>query len=414
MEKETNNSEGIKKYTREIRTLLENEGLLTLNELKQIHEKYVLGKDDLDKVEDLAIKLYEKAKSDFDFGSWDSALSNIEAAFYKSPFNIEILVLYCKTIIESRNFSEKKKEQIPLEPILLRLQQVDKREYTNIKKSIKESNNKSFNKLFLLFLLLLLIPIFLVLKENFIKDDIAISPKYNMERQLVNGEVPITIKNKTHPADLNINVVKSKLESGSRGFLYNLQFTISSEKENLLQVKGDIIWLNRSGNTIFSEPFIAGDTQEYFLNETIPVSYNKNSLSNNPDLFEVIIKINEIISLPGRLRPELKEIQYTIPNGKYRKLNFKQGEYIITEGVVSNYLSLTIILTNSDTTDISHLSCNILWYDDYDIVQTSNTLELISKDDIKLKMKESRTIHKTIELKGDITPNYKYEVVIIE
>lgn len=413
MEKETNNSEIIKKYTREINTLLENDGLLTHKELIKIHEKYELNKDDLDKVEDIAIKFYEKAMSDYDFGNWDSALSNIELAFKKSPFNIEILILYCKILIENSKFSDTNQLQV-LESVLSRLQQIDKKEYIKLKKVLKTNKKRGFNKLFLLFLLILFIPIFFILKPHTTKQKILSNPQYIPEKKPINGEIPITIQNKFHPSNLKIKIIKSKLESSNTNFLFNLQFLISSDKENILEVKGDIIWLDKNSSIIYSEPFTAGDNKEFYINELIPVTYTKSSLRGEPDLYDVIIKINEITSLPGKERSGLKEIEYTLPSGIFRKLSFKQGEFNLTEGVVSKYLSFTIIITNDDNKDINNLSCNIVWIDDYDIIQTSNSLDLITNNDIKLEPNESRIIHKTIELNDDITQDYKLEVVKIK
>lgn len=413
MEEESDSFEAIKKYTRELRNLIENEKLLTLSDFKSIQSKYVLSKDDIDKVEDIAIKSYEEAKSNYDFGNWDTALSSIEEAFYKSPFNIEILVLYCKILIENNKFSEKDDLSEKINPILGRLNQVDKKEFNKIKNIIK-SDKKKINKI--VFIPLIIVPILLIIfiikisgtEKEFVEQE------YIFKDAIVNGEIPVTIDSKNHTSEIKIDILKSKLDSSSRNFLYNLQFLIHSEKENLVEINGEIIWLDRSDNVIFSEPFYAGDKNEYYLNEKIPVTYSKNTLINSLDLYNIIIKIDSIISLPGRDRANLSDIQFKLPDGIYRDLSFKQGEFYFTEGVVSNYLSITIILTNNDIKPLNTLKGNIVWLDDYDIVKTSNTIDFITGDDIVLNTNESRKLHKTIELNGDVTSKYILEIVTIE
>lgn len=411
MDKQEDNTEVIKKYTRELRNYIENDGMLLLNELKQLQEKYVLTRDDIDKVEDIAIKLFEKAKTDYDFGDWDSALTNIEEAAYKSPFNLELLILHIQILIENNKISEKNNnyaEQI--EPLLKRLQQVDKKEFKNISNSIKQNNKKKINKLWLLLLLLLIIPLFFIFISKNNNKNTIILPKPLVNQAPINGIIPVNIKKLVHPSELHLDIIESKLNIGSNNFLYTLKFEVSSAKENLIQVHGDIIWFDRNGLEIFRDVFIAGKSEEFFINEKIPVIYNKSSLRGDPDLYDIEVKINEIISLPGRERDELDEIEYILPDGQYRELLFKKAKYTITEGVISNYLSLSLIVENRDSRPIKELLGSIIWVDDYDIVHSKNELILITTDDITLLSGAKRTIHKTIELDKNITPDYKIEI----
>lgn len=408
MDEKSNASEVIKKYTRELRSLLENEKLLAFNELKLLQDKYVLTKDEIDKVEDFANIFYEKAKSDYDFGNWDSAIENIEEASYKSPFNTEILILYCMISLERSKLYEEKNNTKHFEIELKRLQQVDKNEYKKIKKIINKNNPKKINKLWFLLILLLLPLIFFYINNNEKTTDFVKIEK--PMRILLNGEIAVDIINKAHPSNPEIKVIKSKLQKSKDNSLYILQFYISSKKDNIIAANGDITWMDKNNIAIYNEGFSIPRNIEYYINENIPISYSKSSLSGSLNLSKVVLKINEISTMPGKRRENLSSVEFSLPHDHSWDMTIDQVEYHITKGVVSDYLTLSLRINNNGSKDMSELIGKIEWMDDYNIVTSSSNLNFLTVNNVPIEKKDNRIIYKTFELNGKTTSEYKITI----
>ncbi len=413
MDKKSNNPQGIKKYAGELRDLLEADNILTTKQLITLQEKYELSPDDVLKVELLAATSYESAKSDFEYGNWDKAFTNIEEALYKFPVNLDYLELYFLIVIESRKLlGDESKDQTNLDLILKRIQKIDKKVYKKLSKKIKtvkikKTEKQSFNKLWLL-TILLVIPIFFIFKSIGTEPGYKI-PNQEFTPQLDPGEIFVDTKIIRHPSQPVINVVESNIEGTLNSFIYTLKFYISSEIENLTSVKGNIIWYDKAGIKIYSEEFTSPKHTEYYLNEMIPISFIKSSLRDKPSIDKVIIEIETIESMKGIEREELTKIDTIFPIGRSWDLVIEEENYLITEGVTKNYLSLNLLLKNSDIREITRLKGQIEWIDEYNIVVSSSNINFISIDDIPLNNKFYRVINKTFEV-SELTPDYRIKI----
>lgn len=406
MDEKSLNPQGIKKYTAELRVLLEAENILTTGIITTLQEKYKLSPEDILIVESLATSFYKSAKSDFEFGNWDKALTHIEEALYKSPINLDNLELYFLIVTDSRKLlGDESKDQTNLDLILKRIQRIDKKIYHKLSKQIK-TERKSFNKLWYL-TILLLIPLFFMFKSINTKKNIV--PNKVFSPQLKPGEILVDTKILRHPAQLVIDIVESKLESTLDSYIYNLKFYLSSEKKNITSVKGNIIWYDISGIKIYSEKFESPKRTEYYINEMIPITFKKSSHRDSPSIDKIIIEITAIESTKGIERGDLQKIETIFPVGKQWDLIIEEEKYLMTEGVTKNYLTLNLIVKSSDIRDITTLNGRIEWVDTYDIVVSSSNINFINKDDIPLDNKYYKIIYKTFEI-GQITPNYRIKI----
>lgn len=409
MDKKSNNPENIKKYTFELRELVDNSDLLTPEMVKKLQKKFDLSDDELLKIEVLVDKKIAEAENYYDYGEWNKAIDSIEEASYKAPFNKRILKLYYKIINEKISIlGEKPGEESIVKNILNRINLTDRFLY---KKLLKERKGKNKVNRALLFLLIpvIIVPIYFILPrkvktvDNIPKKDILTSRIG--KRDIEVKYIPINSR-----SSIKIELKESLLDGTKDNFLYKLKFFLYSEDENIINVKGDINWLNFNQEVIYKESFSSQKDLEYYIEEKIPVSYSKTSHRLSPDFYSVKIEITDSVTAPGKKRGKLREIKTLNSGSNTLKLSVNEANFIITRGVTSNFLSLTLLLSNNSSDTINFLSGDLEWVDDYNSVVFSRSITLISKDDIPLEPNKRLLKSIIIELDKDITPNYRVNI----
>lgn len=407
MAKKSNNPEQLKKYTRELRDLIDSYKILSVSEINKLKKKYNISEEDESQLSLIIDKKINEANSYYEYGEWQKAVESVEEANYKDPFNREVIVLYYRICREKSSvLGSKPDDEKIMELLLKRLSIVDRNLYKKIIKEEKEKKEFKLNKLWFLLLLLLVIPIIILIpRKN--KPENGPQTRSTEFKHSANREIRVKYNKLHHPSNLKILVEKSILEGFKNNYFYTLQFHLSSSDQNITKVKGNIIWYNHNNIEIFRDTFISQKGVEYYLNEKIPFSYFKTSQRESPDLDSLHIEVTNIESGPGRERTDMKEVDTLVSGGKTHKLSIKEAEYLITEGVTSRYLSLTLIIYNTGNKTINELKGNIEWFDEYEITQTEKVIEIIKNIDMPLKAGENRTIHKVFEIERDITDYYR-------
>ncbi len=412
MDKESNNPENFKRYTRELRDQLDDNKVLSVKEITNLQKKYDLNEDELGKLETISYKKLDDAKTYFDYGDWDKALSSVEEAMYKNPFNREILTLHYQIQLEKDSLlGETDSGKQLLEILLKRVHQVDRSLYKKFIQSQKERNKKSPNKLWLISLTLLIIPIILLLPKK--EAVVNVAPTYINSKEyntIGNREIPTRYKIKRSTAELTLNVRKSVLEGNKNNFYYTLNFLLQSEKENIIYVNGVINWLNRDEDILYSETFSTPDNFEYYLNEVLPVSYVKTSLRQSPQLDSIFIEITDIKTKIGKERKSINSVETLLSGAPHHRLQVDEALFYITKGVTANYLSITFIITNNYKKDIKSLNGDLEWLDEYNLTKNTTPITLLSNLDIPIEPEEKRVIHKILELSSEIEQNYRLNI----
>ncbi|OQY40358.1 MAG: hypothetical protein B6229_02030 [Spirochaetaceae bacterium 4572_7] len=414
MEKKSNNQNNLKKITTQFRELVDKGTLLSKKDVTELYKRYEITEEQKEKLETMASNNFQEATTLFSYGEWDKASASIEEAIYKSPINTDYLKLYYDILKEKYSLLDNNDAVDILDIILKRINLLDKQIYKSIikknkiKKNRVKKTSRKISKLWFLTLLLLVIPALLLIKESIepIQYKALNSPKSpNNKGPKV---IPVELYRNSLSRDIELSVKKSLLERYSNSYVYTLYFYMFSELNNTTSITGNITWLDKNGNTIFSEHLEKKDNIEYYINELIPFSYIKNSHSESPDLDSIVITITDIIQSKGKERTPLTPIDtiYNIHSKEVIELN--EASISITKGIVNNYLTLTLLINNiSRNTIISNLHGTIEWYDDFNIIQFSGELDLIEDSDVPLEPKATRLIRRVIELNGDITQTYK-------
>ncbi|QEN03252.1 hypothetical protein EW093_00540 [Thiospirochaeta perfilievii] len=410
MSKKSNNPDAIKKYTRDLRDKFEAEEILSSKEIENLQKKYNLSLEDLSIIKKLADDSYIKAKENFELGDWDNSISNIEESIYKCPLEIEYLELYFNILLEKNKLlGDDKTDSQNIDLVLKRVANISKLHYYKLKKQTKEK--VKFNKKILLFLI---IPVVIVLFILFIlfsptkKEDIKTVFNNNYP-ELNPDEVVTEIDIVHHKSKLQLEVIKSKLSGDINSFLYQLQFYVFSELDNITEVSGQIEIYDRSSMILYTEDFHSPKDTNYFLNEKIPFSINVNSHRNIPNIKSVKIKVDKIVSTKGVEREVGEVVDIILPNNRLWKLTLNETDYKITKGVVNNYLTIGLLLTNSDSSKINYIDGSLQWLDEYNLVTEEVDIILIDNQDIPLERNSSRLIKKTIEIKN-ITSTYRVKI----
>ncbi len=406
MLRDNDNTENLKKYTRELRELIEDYNVLSLKELNKLQNKNILSSDDIEIIENMALESFDKAKDDFDNGDWDQAISKIEDAMCKSPFNKEILKLHFEIITEKNKiFKSDNDDNITTDLLLKRIIQIDKGLYNKLRKVNRVKKNIKINKLWF-FALLILIPIFFIFRSLNYKEQKVNAQSLKANQKLF-GEILVKTNNMPHTSEPEIEIVNSDLIRNKNNFLYRLDYSLKSQKENIIYIEGIIHWLNIYGNEIYSEDFKTPKNIEYFLNEEITFTHIKTSQRESPNLDSVLIEITKIISSPGKERDILKEVIVTKQNGITSKITIYEASYIITEGVISNYLSLVLIIKNRGREPIKQLNGSIIWTDELNNILTEIPVKLLTRSEVPIEANEQRLFFKTIEINSAISSKYK-------
>ncbi len=411
MDEKSRDPESIKHYTLELRELIDNDVVLSIQDINKLQKKYNISKSDLEKVENIALNHYQNAQENFVNGNWDNAFISIEEAIYKSPINIKILELYYNILNESSSFyGSEESNAKSLNLLLMRVKKVNKKLFKKLLKSKEKdkTNKKNFNfkKKYLFFLIVLIIPLPFFLTK---KPENKVLTEYQRTTFLPPGEILVEIKPLRHTAQPVISVIESRISGTEDNFVYNLLFNVKSEKENITFLKGSIHWYDKKGSEIVTDEFESIKGNEYFLNELIPFSYMKNSHREFPSISKIVIEIKQIETLKGRERTEGKNI-YTIFSGGFQdRIEVSENRFLITEGVTTNYLSLVLTVKNLQNKEISILNGDIEWIDDYNIVKSRININFISVKELPVKAKEKRVLFKTFEI-SEITDNYRINI----
>ncbi|MGL1891730.1 MAG: hypothetical protein OCD02_08885 [Spirochaetaceae bacterium] len=412
MDKKSNNSNNLKSYTRELRDLVLNNKITSLNDLTILKNKHKLEVEDLDKIDELANLNYDSAKNDFEFGDWNKALTNIEEAMYKTPFNSNILELYYMILAEkNRVIGDDSTDLESLDLVIKKIKIVDKKLYRKLKKL---NNNKVKKKIKKLWLLIFLLPIIIMLFVIFVpKQSNNITTNYSTNSNLSPGEIKTEVKKFYHTSEPHIVIIESKMNQGTNNFLHELSFEVVSETENILYLEGFVKWFDKDNNILINEKFSTPQLIEYYKNETIPFSITKSALRNSPNISLILIEITKIESAPGKEREKLKPLEFILPINIKRKIEIHEIEYTITTGVTSNYLTFAVLLSNKSKEQINIFEGQLEWYDEFNILKYAKNIKLMTKKDLPLKFGEKRVIYKIFELDGVVTQNYRFNILDI-
>ena len=410
MGKNEDRSNNLKKYTRELREQVQNYNILSKKGIRSLQTKFHLSKDDIKRIEDLAVENCLKAKQLYLDGDWDNAIKTIEEGMNKSPLNRKIIEQHIIILYEKNKiFSTENDDESMIQLLLKRLFRVDKLLFLRLKnryRNIKKIKKKTLLMLLIPLFILILLPILYFASINKGKDNNEISPP---PRVVANGEIFVEFDNHIFN-DMKLEVLKSVMSRSKDNFLYNLQFSLSSEDYNIKQITGYIEWYDNKKNLIYSEEFQTDTNVEYFLHEQITYNYTKTSLRQSPNLFFVSIKLQDVEQVDGKERTDLKLITLDLES-KTNLVDFYEYSIEIIQGVISNYISTVIIVHNRSDKSIKNLIGQLVWLDNNDMELHSNYMNFIDSEDVPLKSKERRTLFNIIEIENDITPNYRIVII---
>lgn len=409
MDKKSNNPEQLKKYTRELRDLIDSYKVLSVNEISKLKKKYSLSEEDETQLSTIIDRKINEANRHYEYGEWQKAVEAIEEANYKDPFNKEVIILYyniCKE--KSAILGSSADDQQIMNLLLKRLSMVDKNLYKKIVKTKNEKSSRSkISKMWFLLLLLLIIPIVIILPGKGQPDTRELLNDPTNFQHNGKREITVSYKGLNHPSAIKLVVKKSILEGFKNNFFYTLLFQLSSSEQNITRIEGKLLWYNYENSLIFEEEFSTQNGIEYYLNEVIPFSYFKTSQRVSPDLDSVHIEITKIESNPGKKRENTKPVECLVSGIKSHKISIEEAGYQITEGVSSRYLSLILILHNTGNKPLVELKGDIEWVDNYDLTTIYKKINLIKKMDMPLEPGDKRTVYKVLELDDDITDSYR-------
>ncbi len=328
----------------------------------------------------------------------------------KSPLNRKIIEQHIIILYEKNKiFSTENDDESMIQLLLKRLFRVDKLLFLRLKnryRNIKKIKKKTLLMLLIPLFILILLPILYFASINKGKDNNEISPP---PRVVANGEIFVEFDNHIFN-DMKLEVLKSVMSRSKDNFLYNLQFSLSSEDYNIKQITGYIEWYDNKKNLIYSEEFQTDTNVEYFLHEQITYNYTKTSLRQSPNLFFVSIKLQDVEQVDGKERTDLKLITLDLES-KTNLVDFYEYSIEIIQGVISNYISTVIIVHNRSDKSIKNLIGQLVWLDNNDMELHSNYMNFIDSEDVPLKSKERRTLFNIIEIENDITPNYRIVII---
>ena len=410
MAKNVEDPEALKKYIHELREILENEVILDSKKINNLKDKYQLTVSDIEKINNLAEESFSKATEAFEYGEWDKALTLIEEALFKSPLNTDFLKLYFKIVTESRKLlGVQSKDQVNLELILKRIQKLNTKMYKELKKEQLILKNKISKKWLLL--LLVLIPIFILFIP--IKKTESSNLTNTYVSKLPPGEILVYKNILRHTSQLKIDVLESKVKSSNSSFIYNLNFYVFSEVENIIKIEGNIEIYDKNNIVLYKSDIESPNGIEYFKNEKIPFKITLNSFRDSPNFGNVKININSIQSSKGQDREDKKKIQLLLPLNKNWKIDLQENLFLRTKGVTKEYLTIDFIFFNNSKYKIKKMTGYFEWMDEYNIVKESVFLTLIDYTDLPVEQNSKRITKKTFEIKN-ITDNYRFRIEELE
>lgn len=411
MDKKSNNPDNLKNYTNELRDLIDSYETLSQNQLSKLKKSYNLSEEDQEIILNFIDKKISEASNFYDYGEWEKATNSIEEANYKDPFNKETLLLYYKILMEKTSLLGERSDEKKLLPILLkRISMVDKNLHTRLVKDLKSKKESKISKLWLLLLLVLIIPLAILFRPKK-STPIEYGSNKNVNISYLGvREIDVNYEALRHESKLEIEVVNSVIDGTSSNFFYSLDFYLSSKEQNILSVEGEILWLDADSNIIYRDIFKSKEGEEYYLKENIPISYIKTSHRLSPNLYSIVIKVNDIISGQGKERTLIKEVPVLFNSSNTFSITIDETSFEITTGVTSKYLGLGLIITNKFNKSITILKGSIEWVDEFGRIKNSEAITLISKSDVPLEPGGSRSIFRVLELDNSITNDYRINI----